>query len=91
MDIGDSFAWRLEDIKNDGRQIQTMAIMAEDFVGNLQKCSTMGDTAEWGNIMVLLEIIVEKAEKLHEVGVVFSEMWGDHRYRDHASGQRDAA
>ena len=91
MEIGESFAWRLEDIKSDGRQIQTMAVMVEDLVETLQKYSTTNDTAEWGNIKVLLEIIVEKAEKLNEVGATFSEMWSDHRYEHHAPCRKDAA
>ncbi len=91
MEIGESIAWRLEDIKNDGRQIQTMAVMVEDLVETLQKYSTTGDVAEWVNIKVLLEIIVEKAEKLNAVGVTFSEMWSDHRYQEHAPCKRDAA
>ncbi len=91
MEIGESIAWRLEDIKNDGRQIQTMAVMVEDLVETLQKYSTTGDVAEWVNIKVLLEIIVEKAEKLNAVGVTFSEMWSDHWYQEHAPCKRDAA
>lgn len=91
MEIGESIALRLEDIKDDGRQIQTMAVMVEDFIDSLQKYSTAGDVAEWVNIRVLLEIIVEKAEKLNALGVTFSEMWSDHRYQEHAPCKRDAA
>lgn len=91
MEIGESLAWRLEDIKDDGRQIQTMAVMVDDLVDTLQKYSTTGDVVEWVNIKVLLEIIAEKAEKLNEVGNTFSEMWSNHRYQLPAPCQRDVA
>lgn len=75
MQIGDSFAWKLDRLKDDGRQIQTLGIMVEDLVNTVQKYSTVNDNAEWGNIRTLLEIIIEKAESLHEDGAIFSEMW----------------